>query len=179
MERVQGMTTKRTPCRLLLTLSMLPIGKPVVTAMADGGAVMWLGLALQCFLLCRASEVWAYANGQVHPVFCLMRGSLIFFWGDAQLAFNIVTRPRTRCRCGCGVQECPEESMLYDHSHTRCGHNARGGGRWRARSELFSIGVHPQLPGETPLTARLTPGERRVFTRTKAAETLTTVVGSS
>ena len=88
IDRAHGMTTKRKPCRLPLTWSMSSQGKREFTAMANGGLVMWLGLALLCFLLCRASELWAYANGQVNPDFCLTRSSLTFFRGGAQLAFE-------------------------------------------------------------------------------------------
>ena len=33
-------------------------------------------------------RVWAYANGQVHPEFCLTRNCLIFFQGGVQVAFE-------------------------------------------------------------------------------------------
>ena len=46
---------------------------------------MWLGLALSFFLLCRASELFAYANGLVHPDFCLTRDCLTFFGGNLQV----------------------------------------------------------------------------------------------
>ena len=39
---------------------------------------MWLGLPLLYFL-CRASELWTYADGKVHPDFCLTRKWLTFF----------------------------------------------------------------------------------------------------
>ena len=28
---------------------------------------MWVGLAVSYLLLCRASELWAYADGKAHP----------------------------------------------------------------------------------------------------------------
>lgn len=40
-----------------------------------------MGLALSYFLLCRASEIWAYDTGLVHSDFCLTRGDLAFFRG--------------------------------------------------------------------------------------------------
>ena len=49
---------------------------------------MWLGLALSYFLLCRASKQFAYANGLVHPEFCLTRDCLPFFRGDVQVAIE-------------------------------------------------------------------------------------------
>ena len=48
---------------------------------------------LTYFLLCRASELFAYANGLVHPdYFCLTRDCLTFFRGDLQV--NIEDRAR-------------------------------------------------------------------------------------
>ena len=46
---------------------------------------MWLCLALSYFLLCRASELFAHANGLVHPDFCLTRDCPTFFRGDVQV----------------------------------------------------------------------------------------------
>ena len=56
--------------------------------MEDGGRVMWLGLAVSYFLLCRASELWAYADGKVHPEFCLTREGLTFPPGGLQIEFG-------------------------------------------------------------------------------------------
>ena len=46
--------------------------------MEDDGRVMWLGLEVVFFLLCRASELWAYSGGKVYPEFCLTRECLTF-----------------------------------------------------------------------------------------------------
>ena len=48
---------------------------------------MWLVLQFY-FLLCRATELWAYANGYVYPEFCLTRNCLTFFHGGVQVAFE-------------------------------------------------------------------------------------------
>lgn len=50
--------------------------------------VTWMGIALSYFLLCRASELWAYHNGLVHTDFCLTRGDLAFFEGARRLAWD-------------------------------------------------------------------------------------------
>ena len=60
---------------------------------------MWLGLALSYFLLCRTSELWAYADGKVHPEFCLTRNCLTF----SEVRFRLRSRTerlRTLYRCG-------------------------------------------------------------------------------
>ena len=54
-----------------LTWAMFSQGRRVVASRVDGGYLLWLELAVSCFLLCRASELWAYVDGQVHPDFCL------------------------------------------------------------------------------------------------------------
>ena len=59
----------RAQVRLPLTWALLSQGKQVVAIMVDGGHIMWLGLALSYFLLCHASELWAYADGKVYPEF--------------------------------------------------------------------------------------------------------------
>ena len=56
--------------------------------MADEGKVMWFSLVLSYFLLYRAPESWAYANGKVHPEFCPTRSWLTLFLGDAPVAFE-------------------------------------------------------------------------------------------
>ena len=106
-DRAHGMTTKRKPCRLPLTWSMLFQGKRVVTAIADEGRVMCLGLAFNIvvFPLCRASELWVYANWQVHPEFCLIRSSVTFS-GETHSSRSNIVRPRTRgTGAVCGLQE--------------------------------------------------------------------------
>ena len=139
-----------------------------------------LGLALSYFLLCRASELWAYANGKVHPEFCLTRNCLTFLRGEGQVAFEnrssvnavqvrFVASKNDQKRAGCTI------------TRTRAsGETEVGGvpaGAFEALLELLS--VHPQLPGEVPLTARLTPLGWRVFIRAEAVEVLRLMVGSS
>ena len=143
---------------------------------------MWPCLALSYFLLCRASELWANANGKVHPEFCLTRNCLTFPRGQGQVAFENRSSTNTTVvqvrflaskndqkRAGCTI------------TRTRAsGETEVGGvpaGAFEALLELLS--VHPQLPGEVPLTARLTPLGWRVFTRTKAVEALRLMVGRS
>ena len=46
---------------------------------------MWSGLAFSYFVVCRASELFAYVNGLVHPDLCLTRDCLTFFRGDVQV----------------------------------------------------------------------------------------------
>ena len=89
--QIPGDVRKNIQMRLPLTWSILAHEYLTVTSSQEEGDVMWLGLALSYFLLCRASELLASANGLVHPV-CLTRDCLNFFLGDVQV--NIEDRAR-------------------------------------------------------------------------------------
>ena len=88
IDRAHGISKKKAQVRLPLTWAMLSQGRRVVASMVDGEDVKWLGLAMSYFLLRGASELWAYANGQVHPEFCLTRNCLTFFHEGIQVAFE-------------------------------------------------------------------------------------------
>lgn len=64
------MSGKKAQVRLPLTRSILSHGYLTATDFEDGGLVMWLGLALSYFLICRASELLTHTNGLIHPEFC-------------------------------------------------------------------------------------------------------------
>ena len=85
IDRFRGMAGKNAQVRLPLTWSILAHGYLTVTCSQEGGDVMWLGLAFSYFLLSRASELFAYANGLVHVDFCLTRDYLTFFGGNLQV----------------------------------------------------------------------------------------------
>lgn len=81
------MTPKKAPARLPLTWSILSQQLRVMTSV-DGERVMWLGRALSFFLLCRASELRAYADNKFHPEFFPTRKCLTFLQGEVQVAFE-------------------------------------------------------------------------------------------
>ena len=78
IDRAHG-TAEKTKKQVRLALTWALLARQVVASMEEGGYVMWLGLEVQYFLLCRPSELWAYASGQVHPEFCLTRNCRTFF----------------------------------------------------------------------------------------------------
>ena len=71
IDRVQGKGDVKPRVRKPLSWDMLWDGKNEVLTADGGGSVMWMGLALAYFLLCRASELFAYDSGMVHPDYCL------------------------------------------------------------------------------------------------------------
>ena len=97
IDRAHGMSNKKAQVRLPLTWAMLSQGRHVLASMVDGRYAIWLGLAISYFLLCRASELWAYANGQVHPEFCLTSNCLTFFTKEYRSHSTTDQLPR-RCR---------------------------------------------------------------------------------
>ena len=180
IDRAHGMSQKKKQVRLPLTWAILAQGRQAVVSMEDGGYVMWLGLAVSYFLLCRASELWAYANGQVHPEFCLTRNCLSFFHGEVQVAFEKrsiatavqVTFLASKCdqkRAGCTITR----TRLEKEKET----GGASMGAFEALLELLN--VYPLLPAEAPLTVRSTPFGWKVFTRTEAVAALRFMVGSS
>lgn len=78
IDRAHGKSEVKPMVRKPLSWEMLEQGRGLVAAMGTEGTVTWPGLALSYFLLCRASELWAYRNGFVHSGFCLTRGDLCF-----------------------------------------------------------------------------------------------------
>jgi len=180
IDRAHGMSKKKKQVRLPLTWAMLAEGRQTVVSMADGGYVMWLGLAVSYFLLCRASELWAYANGQVHPEFCLTRKCISFFHKGVQVAFEnraIATAVQVKFL----ASKCDQKRAGCTITRTRLVNEKRSGGAQMGAFEtlLELLDVYPLLPAEAPLTVRSTPVGWQVFTRTEAVAALRLMVGSS
>ena len=91
---------KKAQVRLPLSWSLPSQGRQAPISMEDGGRVMWLGLAVSYCLLFRASQLWAYADAEVHPQFCLTRECLTFSRGRVQVEFrNRSTATTVQIRC--------------------------------------------------------------------------------
>ena len=54
INRAHGMSKNKAQVRLPLSWSLLSQGRQAFVSMEDGGHVMWLGLAVSYFKLCRA-----------------------------------------------------------------------------------------------------------------------------
>ena len=178
--RFRRMSGKNAQVRLPLTWSILAHGYLTVTSSQEGGDVMWLGLALSYFLLCRASELFAYANGFVHPNFCLTRDCLIFFRGDLQV--NIEDRARADFVKILFVASKTDQNR-EGRTTTRVRMAGRAGvgkipvGAFEALVELLD--AHPRLPGGVPLMTRRTASGWKVITRTEAVVALRMIAASA
>ena len=116
-----------------------------------------VGASVSYFLLCRASELWAYADGKLHPEFLLTRNCLTFFRGEIRIAFENRSTPNS-------VQVRFVASKT-DHKREGCtitrirlaNTGAPGRGPVGAFEVLMDLlAVHPLLPGGSPLTVRRT-----------------------
>ena len=166
--------------RLPLTWALLAQGRQVVLSMGGGGYVMLLGLAVSYFLLCRASELWAYANGQLHPEFCLTRNYLTFFFGGVQMAFENRSTA-TVVHVKFLVSKCDQKRAGCTITRTRLEKKTEKGGASMGAFEalLELLNVYHQLPGGAPLTVRNTSLGCKVFTRSEAVTLLRLMVANS
>ena len=175
-----GMSGKNAQVRLPLTWSILAHGYLTVTSSQEGEDVMWLGLALSYFLLCQASELFAYANGLVHPDFCLTRDCLTFFRGDIQV--NIEDRARADSVRVLFVASKTDQNR--EGCTTTCVRMAEGAGVGKTPVGAFEalvelLDAHPQLPGGAPLMTRRTASGWKVTTRTEAVVALRMMAASA
>ena len=154
---IPGDVRKNAQVRLPLTWSILAHEYRTVTSSQEGGYVMWLGLAVSYFLLCRASELFAFANGLVHPNFCLTRDCLTFFRGDVQGNIEDRARADSVKVLLMAAKNRPESRRLYDHPRA---HGVRGGG-WQDTGRSFrSTGGAPR---RIPATSRGRPPDDETY----------------
>ena len=167
--KFRGGSGKNAQVRLPLTWSILAHGYLTVTSSQEGGDVMWLDLALLYFLLCRASELFANANGLVHPDLCLTRDCLTFFCGDIQV--NIEDRARANSVKVLLVASTTDQNresctIIRARLAEGAGVGKTPVGAFEAMVELLD--AHPRLPGGAPLMMRRTASGWKVITRTGA-----------
>lgn len=178
IDRIRGASKQRVQVRLPLTWSILASGYLTVTnQFTEGGNVTWLGLALSYFLLCRASELFAYSNGLVHPEFCLTRDCLTFSRGGVQVnledracadavEIRFVASKNDQSRKGCTITRSRMIEGLGDGKAPV--------GAFEALVDLLN--VHSSLPGNAPLMTRCTPAGWKVVTRSEAVVALRMMV---
>ena len=168
IERFRGMSGKNAQVRLPLTWSILAHGYLTVTSSQEGGDVMWLVLAL------------SYANGLVHPDFCLTRDCLTFFCGD--LLVNIEDRARADSVKVLFVASKTDQNR-EGRTTTRVRMTEGAGvgktpvGAFEALVELLD--AHPRLPGGAPLMTRRTASGWKVITRIEAVVALKRMAASA
>ena len=147
IDRAHG-TAEKTKKQVRLALTWALLARQVVASMEEGGYVMCLGLAVSYFFLCRASELWAYANGQVHPKFCFTRNYLTFFHGGVQVAFEDRSTA-TAVQVKFWASKCDQKRAGCTITRTRLEKKTekRGASMGAFEALLELLNVYPQLPG--------------------------------
>ena len=153
VDRIWGASNQKVQVRLPLTWAALASGYLTVTNhFNNGGNVMWLGLALSHFMLCHASELFAYASGLVHPEICLTRACLTFSLGGVQVslqeratadavAVRFVASKADQNRKGCTITRV--------RAIARKGTDGTPVGAFEAIVKLLDL--HPSLPRRRPV----------------------------
>ena len=131
-------------------------------------------------LLCRASEIWAFGNGQVHPDFCLTRRYLVFFAGASQLAWNdrhVADRVEVTFRASKSDNK-RLGAIVTRTSVTVGNEKARDVKSYGALEISLDLDCYPELSGSAPLMQTRTANGWKVSTRTVATKALRRMVSS-
>ena len=120
-------------------------------------------------LLCRASEIWAFGNGQVHPDFCLTRRYLVFFAGASQLAWDD-RRVADRVQVTFRASKSDNKRLGAIVTKTRVtvgGEKARNEKSYGALEIILDLpDLYPELSRSAPLMQTRTANGWKVITRT-------------
>ena len=129
---------------------MLAEGMDRVIEVGPEGSVIWRLRALPFHLLCRASEIWAYGNGLVHPDVCLSRRDLVFFAGAFQLPWE---DKRTAGRVEVTFRASKSDKKRFGAIMTRTrvviGNEGVGDGKDNGalKVQLDLLDIYPELDG--------------------------------
>ena len=144
--------------------------------------MVWAGLALSFFLLCRASELFAYDDTKlVHPEFCLTRRDLTFRQGSLTLSWQDRERAdRVEITFRASKADQTRRGATITRTRLSTSHKAESGGQVGAVEIILELlRRHPSLPMDAPLTTRLVE-ERAVSTaRARATAALRIMVASA
>ena len=144
-------------------------------------SAVWIGLALSYHLLCRASEIWAYGNGLVHPDFCLTRRDVVFFRGTTRLAWKDRRRAdkvEVTFRAGKSDQN-QLGSSVVPRTRVAAADGVDGGVRSEGALEILLdlLDLYPTLDGAAPLMQMYSVAGWRVINRREATHALRVVGG--
>lgn len=182
IDRAHGKSEVRPKVRKPLSWELLTKGRGCVAGGETEGWVVWYGLALSFHLLCRASEIWAFGNGLVHPDFCLTRRDLEFFAGASQLAWDdrrIADRVEVKFRAS------KSDNKRLGATVTRTSvpvgkDQGTGGVRGYGALEIILdlLDLYPELSGSAPLMQTRTASGWKVISRAVATKALRRMVSS-
>ena len=177
IDRVQGKGDVKSRVRKPLSWDMLWDGKNEVLTAEGGGPVMWMGLALAYFFLCRASELFAYDSRMVHPDYCLTRRDLAFFKDVQQLKW-VDRREADKVEICFRASKADQKRIGAVVTRTRVQQTEKRGGREVGALEILLdlIDTHPDLDMTAPLMQSYTTSGWKVITRSEATRALRLLV---
>ncbi|CAM9989498.1 unnamed protein product [Pylaiella littoralis] len=152
IDRVHARSKPKTHKRNPLTVPLLVAGGKSART-ETFRLVTWMGIALSYFLLCRASELWAYDDGLVHADFCLRRGTFVFFKGVYKLAWD-VRRQADRVEVTFNVSESDQKRQGAVVTREKVVEDTEGRKSFEKMGALKSIDfldVHPELGSNAPI----------------------------
>ena len=143
-------------------------------------SAVWMGLALSYHLLCRASEIWAYGNGLVHPDFCLTRRDVVFFRGTTQLAWKDRRRgDKVEVTFRAGKSDQNRLGSVVPRTRVAAADGVNGGVRSKGALEILLdlLDLYPTLDGAAPLMQTYSVAGSRVINCREATHALRVIVG--
>ena len=140
-----------------------------------------MGLALSYHLLLRrASEIWAYGNGLVHPDFCLTRRDVVFFRGTTQLSWKDRRRAdKVRVTFRAGKSDQNRLGSVVSRTRVATADGVDGGVRSKGALEILLdlLDLYPTLDGAEPLMQTYSVAGWRITNRREATHALHVIVG--
>eukprot|EP00904_Undaria_pinnatifida_P003784 jgi/Undpi1/13406/HiC_scaffold_8.g03065.m1 len=182
IDRAHGKSEVRPKVRKPLSWELLTKGRGCVAGVETEGWVVWCGLDLSFHLLCRASEIWAFGNGLVHPDFCLTRRDLVFFAGASQLAWDdrrIADRVEVTFRASKSDNKRLGATVTRTSVTVGKDQATRGVSGYGALEIILDLlDLHPELSGSAPLMQTRTASGWKVISRAVATKALRRMVSS-
>ena len=177
IDRAHGMSKKKAQVGLPLSWSLLSQGRKKYGRQWACHVVGTRGVIFYAVQSVRAVGIRRW---QSSPEFCLTRECLTFLREGVPVAFeNRSTATALQIRFE--ASKCDQKRAGCTITRTRLSNEREMGGVLMGAFEVLLelLDVHPQLPGEAPLTARATSRDWKVFTRTEAVTALRLMVGYS
>ena len=139
-----------------------------------------MGLALSYHLLCRASEIWAYGNGLVHPDFCLTRRDIVFFRGTTRRAWKNRRRAdKIEETFRAGKSDQNRLGSVVTRTRVAAADGVAGGVRSKGAIEILLefLDLYPTVNGAAPLMRTYSVAGWWVINRREATHALRVIIG--
>ena len=180
VDRAHCRSDVKPKVRKPLTWDMLVQGWGFFANRGREWSAVWMGLALSYHLLCRASEIWAYGNGLVHPDFCLTRRDVVFFRGTTRLAWKDRRRAdKVEVTFRAGKSDQNRLGSVVPRNRVSAADGVEGDVRSKGALEILLdlLDLYPTLDGAAPLMPTYSVAGWRVINRREATHALRVIVG--